>query len=233
MLRRLVALSAGLLPLLVSLAACDNTTEAPAELGKDYYPIAVGDERIFNVEDKVWRNGQVVSTTPSQLREQITEAYRDAAGTLTYKVVRSSRATATGAWRADSVQTLTVNSRNLLLTRSNLRTVELVFPVRDGEEWNKNAFNDRDTIVAINRRYQEVGSAFTSGGRSYDNTVTTYDEIQDNAIYLDVQRRVYAKGVGPVLREVRKLNYCQDARTCNVGVNYVVTGTEHRETLVQ
>ncbi|RTQ45710.1 hypothetical protein EJV47_24810 [Hymenobacter gummosus] len=235
MLRRLPATTFGLLFTLgagLLLGACDNTTEAPLEMGKDYYPLKVGAERVFDVEDKVWRNNQVV-TTPSQVREQLTETYRDAAGVLTYKLVRSSRTADTNPWRLDSVFTLTVNDKSLLLTRSNLRTVELVFPVRNGAEWNRNAFNTLDPLGALNRRYEEVGSAQTVAGRSYDNTATVYDELQDNLFYLDVQRQVYAKGVGPVLREVRKLNYCQGGSSCAVSQTnkYIVSGTEHRETL--
>jgi hypothetical protein len=231
MLRRFPAASAGLLlALILGLSACDNTTEAPMEMGKDYYPLTVGTERVFNVVDKTWLNN-AARTDSSQLREQVTETYRDAAGVLTYKVVRSSRRRAADSWRVDSVQTLTANAKNLLLTRSNLRTVELIFPVRAGAEWNKNAFNDLDPPGAVNRRYEDVGAPLTLAGRSYEQTVAVYDEIQDNLFYLDVQRQVYAKGVGPVLREVRKLNYCQNQGSCSVGTNYVLNGTEHRETL--
>ncbi|GAB2941601.1 hypothetical protein GCM10027048_02530 [Hymenobacter coalescens] len=234
MMRRLSVPAARLWSLLAGLAllaACENTSEAPQDLGKDYYPLAVGAERVFTVEDKVWVNNQA-TTTNSQVREQLTETYRDAAGKLTYKLVRSSRATAAAAWRVDSVQTLTVNEQNLLLTRSNLRTVELIFPVRAGAEWDKHAFNDRSTRPDVSRRYQDVGGSFTAGTRSYENTVTTYDEAQDNLYYLDVQRQVYAKGVGPVLREVRKLNYCQNPASCSIGTKYIISGSEHRETLL-
>ncbi|OON67617.1 hypothetical protein [Hymenobacter sp. CRA2] len=189
----------------------------------------MGDERIFNVEDKVWLNNRVVSTTTSQLREQITEAYRDAAGAMTYKVVRARRATAAEAWRVDSAQTLTVAPQYLLLTRSNLRTVELLYPVRDGQEWNKNAFDSHNAPNDLNRRYQEVGGSLSAGGRTYANTVTTFDEGDDplfNA-YWHTLRQVYARGVGPVLREAIYYNYCSTSAAV-----IICSGKEHVETLV-
>lgn len=221
----------------LALTACDDTTsEAPVELGKDYYPLQVGAERVYNVVDRTYLNNQATVKT-SQVREQLTETYRDAAGVLTYKLVRSSRPTAADAWRVDSAQTLTVNERNLLLTRSNWRTVELIFPVRAGAEWNRNAFNDRDPLTAVNRRYQDVGASFTAGARSFDNTVTTYDDdpTTNNLFYEYTIRQVYAKGVGPVFREQLTLNYCQGTggTPCQVGVKYIVTGTSHTETLAQ
>ncbi|MCC3159081.1 hypothetical protein LJ737_17695 [Hymenobacter sp. 15J16-1T3B] len=235
MMRRLASLAAGLLAGL-ALVACENTSEAPAESGKDYYPLKVGAERVFDVVDRSYTNNRPTEVR-SQVREQLTETYRDAAGALTYKLVRSSRATASAAWRVDSVQTLTVNAQNLLLTRSNWRTVELIFPVREGGEWNKNAFNDRDTLVAVNRRYQDVGAGFVAGTRSYDNTLTTFDDDpnRNNIYYEYTTRQVYAKGVGPVLRESLALNYCQGTggTACQIGEKYIVSGKTHTETLVQ
>jgi hypothetical protein len=222
----------GALLLGLSLAACRNESVAPGPLGKDYYPLAVGTEHVYDVEDRVYTQNTPVVTT-SQVREQLTEAYRDAAGALTYKLVRSTRATAADGWRVDSAFTLTVNPQNLLLTRSNLRTVELIFPVREGAEWNRNAFNNRDTLIAVNRRYQDVGSSFAAGARSYDNTVTTYafTGTEGDIYHVNEQRVVYAKGIGPVLRESRRLDYCEPDRGCVVGT--IVSGRVHRETLVQ
>ncbi|RAK70063.1 hypothetical protein [Hymenobacter edaphi] len=231
--RLLFPVAAGLL---LGLGACKNTSEAPTASGRDYYPLKVGTERVYDVVDRSYTNNRATETR-SQVREQLTESYTDATGALTYKLVRSSRALATDGWRVDSVQTLTVNAQNLLLTRSNWRTVELIFPVRDGAEWNKNAFNDRDTLVALNRRYQDVGASFAAGTRSYDNTLTTYDDDPDrNNLYYEFNsRQVFAKGIGPVLRESRALNYCQPngSSGCQVGVNYITSGKTHTETLVQ
>jgi hypothetical protein len=220
--------------LALALSACNTTTEVPLELGKDYYPLTVGAERVYAVFDRSYVQNVGTDRT-SQLREQVTEAYRDAAGVLTYKVVRSVRATAADAWRVDSVQTLTVNAKNLLLTRSNLRTVELVFPVRAGAEWNKNAFNTEEDQEPLNRRYEDVGAPLTLAGRHYDNTVTTFsfDGVEGNLYDQRELRQVYAKGVGPVYREATRLYYCQpDRGGCPVGVGYIVNGTIHRETLL-
>lgn len=230
---RVCFVAAPLLAAVLALTACENTSEAPADPGRDYYPLKVGTERVFNVVDKTYL-GNVATTTTSQVREQLTETYRDAAGDLTYKLVRSSRPSASAAWRVDSVQALTVKNGSLLLTRSNWRTVELVFPVRSGAEWNRNAFNDRDTIVAVNRRYEDVGAGYTAGGRRYDNTVATYDDnpTRNNIFYEYTIRQVYAKGVGPVYREALALNYCQGSGGCQVGVKYIISGRTHTETLV-
>ncbi|KUG07786.1 hypothetical protein [Solirubrum puertoriconensis] len=238
MLRRVYA--AATLALGLALVGCDNTTEAPADLGKDYYPLAVGTTRVYQVEDRVWRNNQITSSSTSQVREQLIETYRDAAGKLTYKLLRSVRPNATAEWQPDSAHTLTVNDRNLLLTRSNVRSVELIFPVRAGAEWNKQAFiapNDPTATVGdINRRYEEVGVPFSIGGRNYENTVSTFDEGADPLfkIYRHTVRQVYAKGIGPVYRERIKYDYCQGTSgSCSIGTDYIEQGWDHKETLLQ
>lgn len=229
MTRPLFPVAAGLL-LSLSLAACKNTSEAPMELGKDYFPLQVGTERVYNVVDRTWVGGNELPRITSQVREQFSETYRDAAGKLTYKIVRSSRSTASNAWRVDSVHTLTVGDKYLVLTRGTRRTVEMVFPVRDGAEWDKYAFVSPDTASEpnqLNRRYQAVGASQTVEGRSYDNTVTAFDEGDDPLffVYRNTIRTVYAKGLGPVLRERLRLTYCS-------GSSAVCSGTEHTETLV-
>lgn len=238
MTRRYLSAATAALVGLALVAGCGHKgEEAPTDLGRDYYPLQVGAERVYNVVDKTYNNNVATTTTQSQIREQLTETYRDAAGVLTYKLVRSSRALPTDAWRVDSAQTITVNDRNLLLTRSNWRTVELIFPVRAGAEWNRNAFNDRDPLTAVNRRYQDVGASFTAGSRAYDNTVTVFDDdpTTNNIFYEYTIRQVYARGVGPVFREQLTLNYCQGTggTPCQVGTKYIVTGKAHTETLVQ
>ncbi|RTQ45709.1 hypothetical protein EJV47_24805 [Hymenobacter gummosus] len=213
------------------LTACNTTTEAPLEMGKDYYPLRVGAERVFRVIDQTWRNNRVVTSDSSLIREQLTETYRDAAGVLTYQLVRSVRRTSADAWRLDSVQTITVNEKNLLLTRSNLRTVELVFPTRANAQWNRNAFN---TLSEAILQYEDFGAPTSIRGRRYDNTVTAYDKGTDPQfiVYRYTTRQVYAKGVGPVYRERVHFDYCQNPQTCSGGNTYIVQGTEHREILL-
>ncbi|MCC3159080.1 hypothetical protein LJ737_17690 [Hymenobacter sp. 15J16-1T3B] len=222
---------------LLSLAACTHTAEPPPPAGTDYYPLTVGAERIYAVQDTVITNNRTVSALSSQVREQLTETYRDAAGAPTYKLVRSSRATAADVWHVDSVQTLTRQAQALLLTRSNRRTVELVFPVRSGAEWDKHAFSQLGAVGSFalpNSRYEAVDEARRVGGSSYEHTITTYsfDGVEGDVNHQRELRQVYAQGVGPVLRVARQLDYCEPNHGCPVGVGYVTSGRIHRETLL-
>lgn len=210
------------LTLALASAGCKDTVDAAPDTGADYYPVAVGRFWAYAVADTTWSAAtqftqSVPTATNYQVKEQVTEQFTDAAGKPAYRMVHSVRATPAAAWLDDSVFVLSASAQFVALNRNNSRTVELVFPVRDGRSWNFNAFNNdrNDTITAQTRRYSAVGSSFGTGGghsglpvTSYPATVTT--ENTGTATEVSLLKRVsyqqvYAKGVGPVFR--RRLNY--------------------------
>lgn len=213
--------------------ACDPETEEATPLGTDYYPVAVGTYRIFAVEDEVWEENQSL-ITQYQLRERVEDIFTDAAGLRSYRIIRSKRVLATDTWRDDSVYVLTPTSQTLQFTGQNRRSVELVFPVREGRRWNPYAFADVDTL---SRRYLNVGKSFTAGDKTYAETVTTVDDGEDDAYYFSSRQQVFAKGEGPVFRERKRYFYCQNANPdqggCPIASGYIQSGRERREVLVE
>ncbi|MCA8830236.1 hypothetical protein [Hymenobacter pini] len=220
-----------------SVAGCRNETEVLPNPGPEYYPLEVGAYRIYDVADTTWRNN-VPTASRFQFREQVAaELSPDATGQPVYRVVRSRRSTPADAWAVDSVVTVTVGQQYLTEQRNNRRSVELVFPVREGKEWNINAYNAQDTIIAQNRFYRNVGQPFsiTSNGitYSYDNTVTTINDVAAdvNAAYYTVLRTTFAPNVGPVYRVRRRLlSYC-DAVGCNPTIRQ--QGQSRSEVLIE
>lgn len=213
-------------------AGCKNETEAPAPLGKEYYPVATGTYRTFAAEDVIW-DDNVATTTQYQLRERIEDTFTDAAGQLSYRIVRSRREKAAEEWADDSVFVLTPTSQSLQLLRGNRRTVELVFPVREGKRWNPYAFAALDTV---GRQYQNVGKPFKAGDKEYAETLTTLDDVENNLYYLTQRKQVYARNEGPIFRETKRFIYCDGStagQDCQVGTGYILAGREHRETLLE
>lgn len=221
----LLSKRAGLLPLLagaLALGGCQSETEAVPDQGPEYYPLAVGAYRIYDVVDTSYQ-ANVPTVSRFQFKEQVESAVEpDVTGQPAYRIVRSRRALATDAWRVDSVITVTTTGRALTEQRHNRRTVELVFPVQEGKSWNWNAFNALDTVVAVNRFYTRVGQPFSisRGGKTYqyENTLTTTSDVSEaaiNAAYYTVIRSTFAPGVGPVYRVRRRFISRCDAVGCN------------------
>lgn len=232
------------------LAGCTNKDSAAPDLGNDYYPVAVGTYRAYQVSDTTWYNAQATAVPLYQVREAITGTYTDAAGQLAYRVEHARRATAADAWVPDSAFALSVSTNAVVLNRGNRRTVEAVFPVRENYLWNFNAYQGfsnktaADTVNAENRRYNRVGQPLAvpvAGGtpRSYDATASVDDTgqaVDDNACDLRSYQQVLARGIGPVLRRRVSLNFRVNdpvtGTSCVRGGYRATSGAIHRETLI-
>ncbi|WP_457063757.1 hypothetical protein [Hymenobacter sp. UYAg731] len=221
--RRLgLALAAGAA---IGFAGCkENTVEVLPDAGLGYYPVAVGNYWIYAVADTAWstasnQGSQVTASVPTvsafQFRETIASSFTDAAGKTAFRLVRAKRLTPTDPWVDDSVFTLSPTAQSVILNRNNLRTLELIFPVREGRLWNFNAYNNNseDTVTAETRRYRRTGEPFstTAAGttKAYPATATTTNEgtaQADDAYYVNTYQQVFAKGVGPVFRRKRRFS---------------------------
>jgi hypothetical protein len=207
--------------LVVAVAGCENETETVEPTDTSYYPLEVGQFRIYEVSDTLWNNYVRQPQPRFQFRERVEEKFTDASGRPAYRVVRARRNTPTDAWRTDSVLVVSPSAANVLVTRNNRRTVELVYPVRTGYYWNLNAFNEQNSVDKVDYHYKQVGGPFTTTSSTglaitYPKTVTTGLRETDaeeggeyiNAFYYFRYRQVYASGVGPVYRSRRRFIYC-------------------------
>ncbi len=220
------------------LNGCRNETVTPNP-AEDYYPLPVGTYRAYAVSDTTWSKG-VATASSYQLREAITQQYTDAAGQPAYRILRSRRATSAAAWVDDSVWVAQVLPQSVTLTRNNVRSVELIYPLAANKKWHKYSFTTlRDDSI---RAYgPTVGQAFTTPGpalKTYEATATVRDrwpESSNDGLY---KRRgtlqVFAQGVGPVVR--RRYYYetfiaqNNGAQTLTPGV--IQVGSSHLEVLV-
>jgi hypothetical protein len=258
MVLRQTAFALTTLALAASLASCKNEVEAAPETGTDYYPVKVGSFWVYAVSDTTWSQASFQGVTlthsvatPStyQVKETVTETFSDAAGATAYRMVRASRSSASAAWRNDSVFVVSATPQFVAINRSNTRTLELIFPLREGRSWNFNGFNNstNDTISAETRQYSHIGEPFTTGDArlgipsvTYAATTTTNNTgkaADNNLLKLSNYQQVFAKGIGPVFRNRRKLLFFNYTNS-NGGNqefppnNYFIGSGTHRETLI-
>lgn len=237
--------------------ACKHTEEVVPTYD-DYYPVVVGTYRSYAVQDSTWLNGQV-SVQQFQLRERVAEQFTDAGGQPAFRLVRSRRATAAQAWADDSVVVVQKLPVALTEMRNNVRTVELLYPVRSGKGWNASAFGN-DTTSYTNlantfTRFYGAGAGATAAvpaagaapAKTYDATVLTKatlpsassgtSPVEDSNVFTQRGlRQLYARGVGRVLRrrfyyETFTTDRGTGAQTPTPGV--IQNGFSRRETLLE
>jgi hypothetical protein len=232
-----------LAPVLLALAVvgCKDEVEKVEPLDTSYYPLQVGDFRIYEVTDTTWLRN-VKTITRYQFRERVEEQYSDASGRTAFRVLRTRRNTPADAWRIDSVLVVSPATTNVQVTRNNRRTVELIYPVRTGYFWNQNAFNATDSIPF---HYKKVGEAFTTttaGGATatYPKTVMTAvaetaaegGGLYINPFYYYRLRQVYASGIGPVYRSRRRFIYTENGGQ-NPSPDFIFSGSARTEILLE
>src|SRR5690606_4036576 len=89
--------------LLVVLAGCTDSAEPdPSKMGYQYYPIEVGDYRIYYVTN-IRTQFDKGDTTRFFLREVVKSTFVDQTNTLNYRIERYSRPNIRSQWVADSV----------------------------------------------------------------------------------------------------------------------------------
>ncbi|NML64263.1 hypothetical protein HHL22_03495 [Hymenobacter sp. RP-2-7] len=249
---RVLALGAAGLAAALALGSCRHeSVVVPAY--SDYYPLTLGAYRSYVVQDSTWKAGKV-TTTQYQLRERVSEQFSDAAGLPAYRLVRSRRADASAAWTDDSVLVVQPLPRALLLTRSNVRTVEMIYPPVAGKGWNQYALTVNgqaatyqfvDTVTNLTRRYgPSVGGAYTTpaagpaAAKAYATTATVLDilpvGLNDGIYRRSGYQQVFALGTGPVLRR----RYYYELFTTGSGgqqtpTSSIQNGTSRRETLLE
>jgi hypothetical protein len=191
------------------LNGCRNEEVTPNPV-TDYYPLEVGTYRAYAVSDTTWSKG-VATATSYQLREGITEKFTDAAGQPAYRILRARRANSTAAWADDSVLVVQPLSQSVTLTRDNVRTIELIYPLAAGKTWRKYSFTTTrgDSVRAFD---PTIGRPFTTPGttpKTYDLTATVRDmepvALNDGLYRQAGYLQVFAQGTGPVLR--RRYSY--------------------------
>ncbi|MGV3539698.1 MAG: hypothetical protein ACO1OQ_07805 [Rufibacter sp.] len=213
----------------------EEVTFDPEAQGYAYYPLEVGSFRIYNVTQTEYANNEG-ETEEFQLREKIDALVKDQTGRDWYRVEVSRRPMGGTAWTILGVKMLSASSTDFRIQENNVTNVHLVFPVQNGKSWVHNAFVDQ--AKPANYSYEKVGEAFEVNGQTYDNTVVLVKVKGDETDLLKFNDHyeVLAKGVGPIYRASKDLYYCNDTNPnspCQVGVGYIISGTDRVEELVE
>lgn len=232
---------------LVALAGCTDSAEPdPSLMGYQYYPLAVGDYRVYFVTDIRYKFN-IGDTTRFQIREEVKSTFVDQTNTLNYRIERSLRSNSSSQWVSDSVFVVSKSLTNVLLTKNNTKRVKLIFPVKFGKTWAGDAYNDRIrtnydepkepyAYAAVHEPFEFNQKQLLLKGAAlrYDSTATVLQGTNESVIRLDDRKEVYAAGVGMVYRLFNRANYARCfPEDCEFGEKYKLDGQERHEVLVE
>ncbi|GEO03643.1 hypothetical protein AAE02nite_13070 [Adhaeribacter aerolatus] len=182
----------------------EEVTTTDAEIGREYYPIKIGNYWIYDVVETRVSNNKYDSTK-YQVRERVDTVFRNAADELTYQLVLSRKNRADANWGNDSLVLVNKSLSDVLRTHNNFKTIKLLFPVQEGKQWDTNAFNILD---ADDFSYARVNQPFVLHNITYDSTVTVV-QGEPNEVMLDDRTEVYAYNIGLIYKNFTVYEYVQ------------------------
>lgn len=208
---------------------------------RNYFPLAVGDYRIYSVTETTITPFNVEYAVHYELKTVVTDSFRNSGGDFSYIISRLKRSTPTEPWTNFDTWSAKVNSREVVVNEGNVPFVKLTFPIADGREWNGNAYNGEESIEFCEGSdftscdlytFGEIGTSVeTIPGIQFDNCIeVTENNSLDVIVQKDVRREVYAFGVGLIEREIMILKYCT-ANDC-LGDQLVQDGLIYSQKLI-
>lgn len=213
---------------LVFLMACsESELEISSDrLGLAYFPMEVGEYRIYEVEET---NYYLVGPQSSsyQLLEEVVDSTLISTSEVKYKLHRSKRANDTEEWELDSIWSTTLSNIRILSNENNVAFVKLVFPVINGLEWDANIYNNESSEYY---RYASTLLDTTVLDQSYSAAlkVIQSDQGQD-IIGRDDRFEVYAQDIGLIIKKSIVWEFCQE--DCS-SENQIVAGRELEQVLI-
>jgi hypothetical protein len=180
-----------------------ENTEAPVDVGYEYYPVTVGNWIIYQVDSIVYDDfSGTTDTFNYQIKEVIESDFTDNEGRNTQRLERYKRQNDTSQWVIQDVWYSNRNSSTAEKVEENVRFLKMVFPIKSRQEWNGNMFNFMEPQTY---KYESLFSPYDAGSMHFDSTVTVLQMEELNLILDDYAIEVFAKNIGMVYKKFRHL----------------------------
>jgi hypothetical protein len=192
--------------------SCDQSGETDTrQYGLDFFPLEVGRYSIYSSEEIRYALSEP-ETIRYDLKVVATESFANDEGGETFVLHRYRRSDG-GEWMPDETWSAFVRQNQAIVSQGNVPYVVLEFPLEEGMRWNGNAYNtarkfytgtdtDEYLVTSVNETVQ-------LGEQTYsDCVVVLQEDEEDDILYKDFRREVYARDIGLIRKETTQLKYC-------------------------
>lgn len=209
--------------LLVVFFGCSKTVidDYQVDFGYDYFPLEIGKYRTYVVDSVLYDIGDneeiIVTTSRSYEMHLVSDTITDNLGRIGYKIERYVRANDTLDWEIKDIWTTIRTNEGAEWIEENLRFLKMVFPLKQGVEWDGNQYIDITTIIPIAGESVEIFKSWSYeaittdeseevGDFVFENVATISQANSENLIELRLSEEKYAKDIGLVHREMKILD---------------------------
>ena len=201
----------------------------PLSLGSQYFPLKVGDYRIYNVSGVRYINIQDSIEYAYQLKESVIDSFTNLESGISFTIQREKRNSELDTWAIDSIWTARKTERTAIMVENNMPIIKLSFPIGDSVSWDGNRLNDQpfDEYKMVN-----INTSFSNESTSYNNTLTVVQEdLSDPFVQNNLEREIYAENIGLIFKDITRILYAQNEyyglQKINSGIKYYQSLTEY------
>lgn len=201
-------------------SGCNDTYETlpDDQLELSYFPTDIGKTWTYQVDSTIYSNfASTTFETTSYIHDEVIDMNVDASGEERYVIRRSWRRSLEAEWKVKDIWFMSRSNTQASQTVENIRTINLLFPPREGTQWDGNSFIREGFIVVVggeniemykNWNYEILGEAKPEliGLLNFDEVLEVQQANDENAIELRYSIEKYAKGVGLVYKEQKILD---------------------------
>jgi len=191
--------------------SCRNNSEEVVLTGKEYYPIRLGESKIYIADTFIYDDFTGKTYKRSlEFKEEITDKLIDNAGDTFYRVELSTYNFVKLKWEIFKVIQRKLVGNYAIETIDNTAELKLLLPISNYKTkgssyaWNINMLNKND---AERIKYTTVFKNFTKGTLNYNDCVTIGLVNNETGLVNNYREEVYAKNIGLVYRHIDKSNY--------------------------
>lgn len=195
--------------LILLISACEESVETITFAGEAYYPLELGDVKVFEVDSILYYNGGKQDSIHSFIKEEIVDETIDAAGVAMYKIEVSTRRLVDDPWQITDVYSASKDEDGAYRTEENRRLQVLQFPLIKGRTWQPTlAFNENEFYTIPGGEMMQIYRYWENKVITLDSTVQINNTVFDDVVVVampddtinKLERRyvqeLYAKDIG-------------------------------------
>ena len=187
-------------------ACVDDEVKIP-DLGKEYFPISVGDWSEYKIDSIVYNDfTQSIDTYQFYVREEINALEIDKFGDSSYLMYGYFKVD-TGEWQPYKSLKIDVHSNSIDRLEENRRTTILVFPISIDQFWFGNGQSSFYPKWLFS--YERFGAFVDVPGKGFTKSVTVKQDSTKNLIQNIYSIEKYAENVGltyKIYRDIENQN---------------------------
>lgn len=182
-----------------------------------FFPLQIGFYQVYDVDEISYTAFNPPESLTYELRVEVTDAFENQKGELTYVLYRSTRHSDNEDWTYQETWSVRITNQFALVAEGNTTYAKLVFPMRVNMSWNGNLFNDEGEDLYTLEQY---GGNFDAGnGVMFSDVVVVNQNRESNLVFKDDRLEVYSVDKGLVFSEYQVWEYNCSSGTCTSQIN--------------